>query len=71
VEAALVHQGACREVVLKFLRSFGYSFWIFGLSGYPERAPRVELDGVNIIAAHTDDANVIDNIRDQHTKVAQ
>lgn len=50
-EAALMHQGASREAVLSFLQQLGYRFWVFGPSGYPQAVSRVDLDGVNIIAA--------------------
>ena len=52
VEAALVHQGASREAVLNFLEEVGYHFWVFSPSGLPEAVSRVDLDGVNIIAAY-------------------
>jgi FkbM family methyltransferase len=54
VEAALVHQGASREAVLSFLHEVGYRFWVFGPEGRPEPVDRVDLDGVNIIAARRD-----------------
>ena len=62
VEAALVHQGASREAVLSFLQGVGYRFWVFGPSGRPEAVPRVDLDGVNIIAAYREFEGVSSSI---------
>ncbi len=53
VEAALLHQNASREAVLRLLQTFGYRFWVFGPSGRPQPVPWVDLDGVNIIAVHS------------------
>jgi FkbM family methyltransferase len=52
VEAALAHQGASREALVDFLLQLGYRFWVFGPSGRPELVSRIDLDGVNIVAAH-------------------
>ncbi len=59
LEAALSHQDTGREEVCAFLRSFGYSFYIFGPLGRPLPVERIEIDGTNVIAVHSEDKDII------------
>jgi FkbM family methyltransferase len=59
VEAALAHQGASREALMGFLEQLGYRFWVFGPLGRPQPVSRVELDGINIVAAHKEHGDIL------------
>lgn len=59
LEAALSHQDIGREEVCAFLRSLGYSFYIFGPLGRPLLVERIEIDGVNVVAVHSESKDII------------